>query len=242
MLVLFAAPQHSSSLTTRTWQAGKVMIRVRQVVGKDVPTAQLFRTPTIAGLALALGRINAGPAQAAIPRAGFSAEQRAAGVPCSANQQQMLVLHQMQPDSAAYNMGDARRLRGEVSAAALQRALAFLARRHEVLRTRFVERGGVTLQAVVPADDSEAAPRLQRVSLPAGGDAGGLARVVDDIINRPFQLLGAGVPLRAALISVAPTEHMFVTGMHHILRCARHAPFIRLLCVRRARRSCLCMW
>ncbi len=218
------------------------MSRVRQATGRDVPTAQLFRTPTIAGLALALERIGAGPAQAAIPLAAFSAEQRAAGVPCSANQQQMLVLHQMQPDSAAYNMGDARRLHGEVSAAALQRALAFQARRHEVLRTRFVERGGVMLQAVVPADDPEAAPRLQRVSLLASGDAGGLARVVDDVINRPFQLLGAGVPLRAALISVAPTEHVFVTGMHHILRCARHAPFIRLLCVRRARRSCLRMW
>jgi len=218
------------------------MSRVRQAIGCDVPTAQLFRTPTIAGLALALERIGAGPAQAAIPRAAYSAEQRAAGVPCSANQQQMLVLHQMQPDSAAYNMGDARRLRGEVSAAALQGALAFLARRHEVLRTRFVERGGVMLQAVVPADDPETAPRLQRVSLPAGGDAGGLARVIDDVINRPFQLLGAGVPLRAALISVAPTEHVFVAGMHHILRCARHAPFIRLLRMRHMRRSCLRVW
>jgi hypothetical protein len=217
------------------------MSRVRQATGRDVPTAQLFRTPTIAGLALALERIGAGPAQAAIPSAGFSAEQRAAGVPCSANQQQMLVLHQMQPDSAAYNMGDARRLRGEVSTAALQGALAFLARRHEVLRTRFVERGGVMLQAVVPADDPEAAPRLQRVSLPAGGDAAALARVVDDVINNPYQLLGAGVPLRAAVISVAPTEHVFVTGMHHILRCVRHAPFMRLLHMRHMRKSCLRM-
>jgi len=197
------------------------MIRVRQAVGKDVPTAQLFRTPTIAGLALALERAGQGAEQAAIPRASFSAEQRAAGVPCSANQQQMLVLHQMLPDSAAYNMGEAKHLSGDVSAAALQRALAYMARRHETLRTRFVDRDGAMLQAVVPAGDPQAVPQLQLVSLPAGSDAADLARVVDEIINKPYQLLGAGVPLRAALISVAPTEHVFVAGMHHILRSAR---------------------
>ena len=106
-------------------QAGKVMIRVRQAVGRDVPTVQLFRTPTIAGLADALGRTAGAAARGeaasqAIPRAGFSAEQRAAGVPCSANQEQMLVLHQMAPASAAYNMAEPVRLRGALDEAALE--------------------------------------------------------------------------------------------------------------------------
>ena len=103
-------------------QAGKAMIRVRQATGRDVPTAQLFRTPTIAGLAEVLERsAGGGAAEAeAIPRAGFSAEQRAAGVPCSANQEQMLVLHQMAPASAAYNMAEPVRLRGALDEAALE--------------------------------------------------------------------------------------------------------------------------
>ncbi len=226
LMLVFLPRGHSSSFSARIWQAGKVMIRVRQAVGKDVPTAQLFRTPTIAGLARALERAGQGAEQAAIPCAGFSAEQRAAGVPCSANQAQMLVLHQMLPDSAAYNMGEAKHLSGEVSAAALQRALAYMARRHETLRTRFVDRDGAMLQAVVPARDPQAVPQLQLVSLPAGSNAADLARVVDEIINKPYQLLGVGVPLRAALISVAPTEHVFVAGMHHILRSAHPVNFI----------------
>ena len=101
------------------------MIRVRQAVGYDVPTVQLFRTPTIAGLADALERTAGAAARGeaasqAIPRAGFSAEQRAAGVPCSANQEQMLVLHQMAPASAAYNMAEPVRLRGALDEAALE--------------------------------------------------------------------------------------------------------------------------
>ena len=106
----------------RAAQAGKVMIRVRQATGRDVPTAQLFRTPTIAGLAEALERCAGGGAadSQAISRAGYAPEQRAAGVPCSANQEQMLVLHQMAPASAGYNMAEPVRLRGALDEAALE--------------------------------------------------------------------------------------------------------------------------
>ena len=89
-------------------QAAKVMIRVRQATASSVPTAQLFATPSIAGLAEAITRLatasEGGAAQDGIPVAGYSAEERAAGVPCSANQEQMLVLHQLAPESAMYNM------------------------------------------------------------------------------------------------------------------------------------------
>ncbi len=95
------------------------MIRVRQATGSDVPIAQLFRTPTVAGLAEALARLGLGRG-VSVARADFSAEQRAAGVPCSANQEQMLVLHQMQPDSAGYNMAEVLRLRAPVDVDALQ--------------------------------------------------------------------------------------------------------------------------
>ena len=101
------------------------MIRVRQATGSDVPIAQLFRTPTIAGLAEALERLGLGRA-VSVARADFSAEQRAAGVPCSANQEQMLVLYQMQPDSAGYNMAEVLRFRAPVDVDALQaRTCAF---------------------------------------------------------------------------------------------------------------------
>ena len=98
------------------------MMRVRKATGLNVPTSQLFATPTIAGLAEALERTDTGGEEGLqpIPRAAFSAEQRAAGVPCSANQEQMLLLHAMLPDSAAYNMSLPLRLEGEPDAAALE--------------------------------------------------------------------------------------------------------------------------
>ncbi len=202
-------------------QASKVMIAVRRVVGCEVPTAQLFRTPTIAALAAALSHASAGgrSGAGAIPRAGFSAEQRAAGMPCSANQEQMLALYQMQPDSAAYNMVEAMRLRGKLDARALEGALAFLARRHETLRTHFVERDSQLLQAVYPAADPRAAPALQRRSLPPGSDEAALDAALTDAAEQPYEVIGERVPLRAVLFAVGPEEHVLLIGNHHILRC-----------------------
>ena len=109
-------------------QASKVMISMRRTFGCDMLLTQLFKTPTIAGLAAALeaSQNGAGGAVAAgaIPCAGFSAEQRAAGVPCSANQEQMLALYQMAPGSAAYNMADATRLRGRLDVPMLEVCLS----------------------------------------------------------------------------------------------------------------------
>ena len=100
------------------------MIRVRQATASSVPTAQLFATPSIAGLAEAMERLapaeGSGAAQAGIPRASYSDEERAAGVPCSANQEQMLVLHQLAPESAMYNMMEPITLASPADAAALQ--------------------------------------------------------------------------------------------------------------------------
>ena len=101
-----------------------------------------------------------------------------------------------------------------------QAALALLARRQESLRTHFVERGGQLLQAILPADDERAAPALQRRSLPGGADGAALAAVVDELSDQPFQLVGAGVPLRAVLIAVGADEHVLFIGNHHILRRA----------------------
>ena len=96
------------------------MIQVRKAAGVSVPVTQLFNTPTISGLAEALERLHAPAAPQVIQEASYTPEQRAAGVPCSANQEQMLVLHAMLLDSSTYNVVDGMRLHGALDAAALQ--------------------------------------------------------------------------------------------------------------------------
>ena len=102
----------------------------------------------------------------------------------------------------------------------VQAALAFLARRHESLRTHFVEHDGQVLQAVYPAEDPGLLPQLERRRVQAGGDD--LSSVIAELSEKPYELVGAGVPMRMCLIDMvdmADGDHftLFI-GMHHILR------------------------
>ena len=99
-----------------------------------------------------------------------------------------------------------------------QGALHALAQRHEVLRTRFVERGGEVLQAVLPAGHPDAAPRLQRRALPAGHTAEALRALLGELIAQPYPLLGGGPPARFYLVSAGPGDAVLVMGLHHIIR------------------------
>ena len=100
----------------------------------------------------------------------------------------------------------------------VQGALRALVGRHEVLRTRFLERGGEVLQAVLPAGHPDAAPRLQKRTLPASSGARDLEALVGELTNQPYPLLGGAPALRLALIRAGPEDAVLFCGMHHIIR------------------------
>jgi len=62
-------------------------------------------------------------------------------LPLSFSQERLWFLHQLEPESAAYNMPRSFRLKGRLEETAIEHAFVALARRHETLRTtfRFVE-------------------------------------------------------------------------------------------------------
>lgn len=103
---------------------------------------------------------------------------------------------------------------------ALQGALRAVVDRHEILRTRFVERDSEILQAVLPVGHPDAAPRIRKRTLPPGSRPADLEALVDELTNRPYQLLGAKAPARFFLLVLAPGDAVLVTGMHHIIRRA----------------------
>ena len=72
-----------------------------------------------------------------IPRASRGPQQ-----PLSFAQERLWFLNQFEPESAFYNIPIPLQLRGSLNVAALESTLNELLRRHEVLRTAFVENGG----------------------------------------------------------------------------------------------------
>ncbi|MFE8600248.1 amino acid adenylation domain-containing protein [Archangium violaceum] len=140
----------------------------------------------------------------------------AASAPLSFAQQRLWFLDQLEPGSATYNLPAAVRLEGVLDVAALERAFAELARRHESLRTAFqASEGGAGVQVV----SESAAPPLRRVDLrelPTERREAEALRFATEELRRPFEL-STGPLLRASLVKLAEQEHVLVLVMHHIV-------------------------
>jgi amino acid adenylation domain-containing protein/non-ribosomal peptide synthase protein (TIGR01720 family) len=192
--------------------ATRVVSRVREVFGVEVPLRALFENPTVAALAARVDEMRRTDVPALPPVVPV---ERKGPLPLSFAQERLWFLERLQPGNTSYNMPQALRLRGALDAAALERALGEVVRRHEALRTTFGEAGGAPVQVIHPfggfhlpvedlsalaADEREAAMRRR-----AAGEA-----------SAPFDL-EAGPLLRASLLRLADREHVLLLGMHHIV-------------------------
>src|SRR5690348_6093751 len=79
----------------------------------------------------------------ALPRRAAHWQEEA---PASFAQQRLWLLHQLEPESPIYHIFYIMRLQGKLDLAALTRSLNEIVRRHEILRTTFVERNGTLVQ------------------------------------------------------------------------------------------------
>nr|WP_234431368.1 non-ribosomal peptide synthetase [Streptomyces sp. NRRL F-5053] len=181
--------------------ATRLTARVRATLGVELPVPTLFEAPTVAALAERLAR-------AGTARPALLPEPRPARVPLSFAQRRLWFLHRMDGPSATYHMPLALRLTGPLDREALHAALGDLLTRHESLRTVFHETGGVPYQHVLPADT----PMPLRT---AAVDGTQLPQRLAEEARRGFDL-AAEPPVRAALFTLDPGQHVLLLVVHHI--------------------------
>ncbi|MGE8465635.1 MAG: non-ribosomal peptide synthase/polyketide synthase [Pseudomonas putida] len=138
------------------------------------------------------------------------ARQGLARIPLSFAQQRLLFLWQLEPDSPAYNVPMAVRLKGALDLTVLQQALDALVSRHESLRTRFVSDEGEFHQ-----DMLDACPLVLDV-VECQDDEAALSVAVDAALKQPFDLL-AGPLMRVTLLRLNAEHHVLALSMHHII-------------------------
>src|SRR5437868_1241533 len=108
-------------------------------------------------------------------------------VPVTYAQEVLWLLDRATPGLTAYNTPVARRLRGPLDVARLERALSALVERHETLRTVFAARGDGAVQVVQPAAPVRLTMHDMRDLAPAERERAAIAalRVATDT---PFDL------------------------------------------------------
>src|SRR6185369_4273009 len=198
--------------------AARVVSRVRRTFGVELPVRALFETPTLAGLAATLEAAQreaqglAAPALEPLPREGL--------LPLSFAQQRLWFLAQLDPHSPAYNIAQAVQVSGRLRMAALAWSFGEVARRHEALRTTFVEAAGEPVQMIGDADmGPRPLPLIDLAGLPAEPCRAAARLLAAEEAGRPFDL-ARGPLWRAAVLRLSggeEGEHTILLTLHHIV-------------------------
>ncbi|WP_344265083.1 amino acid adenylation domain-containing protein, partial [Streptomyces sodiiphilus] len=184
--------------------ATRLVSRTHSVLGAALSIRDVFRAPTVAGLAARL----ADGDHASRPVLGRAV--RPEPLPLSFAQRRLWFLNRLGgPESAAYNMPLGVRLSGELDVEALGLALGDVVGRHEALRTVFPEVDGEPCQRVLDAGVAWPGLVVREV------EEGELAAVCAAEAGRGFDL-AVEVPVRAVLFRLTPVDHLLQIVVHHI--------------------------
>ncbi|HEU0054920.1 MAG TPA: amino acid adenylation domain-containing protein, partial [Longimicrobium sp.] len=202
----FALGGHSLLVT-------RLVSRMREAFGVELPLRAVFDAPTVERLAARVEELRGADAGERVPP--LVPIPREGPLPLSFSQQRLWFIDQLEPGSAAYNLPYALRLHGPMEVDALERALAEIVRRHEALRTRFVTVDGQAAQVIDPAGPVHLA-RVELSDRPEDEREAALRALVAEEALRPFDL-AAGPLLRGTLVRLGEEDHALLFTLHHIV-------------------------
>ncbi|HEF4762590.1 TPA: non-ribosomal peptide synthetase [Pseudomonas putida] len=206
------ADDHFFLLGGNSIAATQVIARVREELGLELNLRLLFEAPTLAAFAAAVAQQqqDGGSTQGDI-----TLLSRSEAMPQSLAQNRLWITWQLDPQSSAYNIPGALRLRGELDEDALRTSFQQLIERHESLRTRFFERDGVALQQIEAAGEFN----LQRIDLsdlPLAERETRAQQIREDEARTQFDL-EKGPLLWVTLVRLDDEDHQLLVTMHHII-------------------------
>jgi amino acid adenylation domain-containing protein len=131
--------------------------------------------------------------------------------PLSYGQRALWFLHQLAPESAAYNIASAVRIPAEVDTTALHRAWQALVERHPSLRTTFTARSGEPVLRTHPHTEVH----FQQHDASSWSEES-LRSTLTEQAHMAFDLEN-GPLLRVSLFTRAPQEYVLLLCVHHIV-------------------------
>ncbi len=192
--------------------ATQVISRARSAFGVELPLRALFEAPTAAGLAERVRSLHG--ARPAAPLA-IVRVARNGDLPLSFAQQRLWFLDQLHPNSSAYNNPYAMRMKGVLNVDAIREAFSEIVKRHEVLRTTFMQMREGPVQVVQQGTEFRLEVEdLCGVALEER-EAEMLRRMQAEA-DRPFDL-EHGPVLRARILQLGKDDHLLQVVIHHIV-------------------------
>ena len=190
--------------------ATRIVARVQEAFGVELSLRDLFDAPTVDELAARIANLRTG-GSSKVP--AIERVSRNLPLPLAPGQRRLWFISRF--GEQPYHASAAFRLLGPLDAAALERAVREVVRRHEILRTSFPVVNGDPVQHVLPSE-AFAFERVDLSGRPAGSQETESAQRLIDMQRRPFDLEN-GAPFRGMLLKWSDAEHVVALTMHHIV-------------------------
>ncbi|MBU2326439.1 MAG: condensation protein, partial [Alphaproteobacteria bacterium] len=133
--------------------------------------------------------------------------------PCTQTQLRFWILDQLQPGNPALNVSVRWEIRGSFKASTIEAAFRKIIQRHEILRTRFVEREGNPYQQVLDAVDFKLSV-IDLRSMPPEQREQRILSIGEETASAPFDLTRGGL-FRVALLMVENNRAFLLITAHH---------------------------
>lgn len=193
-------------------RATQLLSRLRQTFQVNLPLRTLFEASTVAGLAEIIDQSYAEIRTSEAPMTIDHQPHPSGMFPLSFAQQRLWYMDQLEAE-ATYNVFSALRITGPLHIETLQASLNEIIRRHEILRSTFMEVDGQPFQIIgepqhLPLQMFD----LQQIAEHAQDQR--VQEVLQQEIRRPFDL-SQGPLLRVTLFQLAPEHYVFALVIHH---------------------------
>ena len=133
----------------------------------------------------------------------------------SYSQQRLWFIDKLQPGSPLYNIPAAIRLRGTLQVEILEKCLTEIVRRHESLRTVFIDIDGKPKQVIKPPEEFKF-QKIELDRLDKTEQERQLLKLAGKEANSPFDLEN-GPLIRASIVKLAEDDYAVLFTMHHII-------------------------
>jgi amino acid adenylation domain-containing protein len=176
---------------------------LRTRLGVNLPMSLVFEAPTVRSLAKRIDLMRADDGK---PIARIMVRPRAVAPLMSSSQERLWFFERLGPGTATYTISWNLRMRGELDRDALARALEEIVRRHDVLRTHFIDLDGLGVQVI----RNESTVMLETRSVAEGE----LPLRLKECSNLSFDL-EKGPLHHFTLFELGPDDHCLSVAIHH---------------------------
>lgn len=135
--------------------------------------------------------------------------------PLSFSQQSLWFVDQMSEDNATYNIPNALSIKGELDLSALEKSINEIVKRHEALRTTFINKSGKPFQKINDHQDF----KLRLITLDGKSIEEKSQKLKEMLASeawQPFDLANGPI-WRILLIKIDKNEHILSFTVHHII-------------------------